>query len=122
MFEFDQATKDGGRAIRPELPYAPVTNISEMSFLIWGEHCIECAAPACFQTCDLYEARPDGRCRRFKAGAQRNEHFPSFRGHGVEIEFKKWAKVEARGNTRMMPARRARAMEWLARRISPVLG
>ncbi len=35
--------------------------ITHRSLLYWCEHCVECAAPACYQTCDLYEPRRDGR-------------------------------------------------------------
>lgn len=87
----------------PHEMYQPASDITDISLLIWGEHCIECAAPSCFETCDLYQPRPDKRCRRFSFGAYRNSRFPSLRGYGVEISFKKWAKLEARGNTRMEP-------------------
>jgi FkbH-like protein len=72
-----------------------------MSLLVWSEHCVECAAPACYTSCDLYDRRPDGRCRRFAFGIYRNHNFKSVRGYGAEIAFKKWAKLEARGNTRL---------------------
>lgn len=111
MFEFDQAVNHGVALAHPELPFQSASDVSQMSLLIWGEHCIECAAPACFKTCDLYDRRPDSRCRRFGSGARRNRSFKSLRGYGVEIEFKKWAKVEARGNTKMASARLIRTLE-----------
>ena len=64
---------------------------------------MECAAPACYASCDLYQPRADGRCRRFAYGAFKNFNFPSLRGYGVEISFKKWAKIEAFGNTTISP-------------------
>ena len=93
------------KSVVPSLGYKGAANVSDMSLLVWGEHCIECAAPACYSTCDLYDRRPDGRCRRFLYGAQRNPAFQSFRGYGVEIQFQKWGKLEARGNTTMAPLR-----------------
>ena len=74
---------------RAEVAYSPSDDVAEMSLLVWGEHCTECAAPACYRRCDLYESRPDTRCRRFKYGIYQNRHFSSFRGYGTEIEFKK---------------------------------
>ena len=76
-------------------------NVSEISLMFWGEHCIECAAPSCFASCDLYQARPDERCRRLTFGMWRNEDFHSFRGYGAEVEFKRWGKLEARANLQM---------------------
>jgi len=121
MFEFDQAVANPTDLAIPELPYEPVTDVAQMSLLIWGEHCIECAAPACFSTCDIYESRPDSRCRRFRLGARQNPNFNSFRGYGTEIEFKQWAKVEARGNTRVASVRLIRFMERVLGLAAPLL-
>ena len=100
MFEFDQysaaVTTD---AIRPteEIEFAP--GIRKRSLLVWSEHCVECAAPECFQTCDLYQPRPDNRCRRFENGMRRNNFFKSRTGSAADIVFGQWGKLEARGNT-----------------------
>ena len=102
----------------PALPYRALGGIDSISLLYWAEHCVECAAPSCYQTCDLYQSRTDGRCRRFTFGAFKNTNFPSRRGYGVEISFKKWAKLEAFGNLRLLPFRKAllgeKVVEWLA--------
>jgi len=103
MFEFDKYDErlDREPPSVPTTDVAPDDDVARLSFLVWGEHCVECAAPACFSTCDLYEARPDRRCRRFVFGTLKNRLVPSLRGYGAEIVFKKWAKLEARGNTLM---------------------
>ena len=103
MFEFDKYEKALHRdsPATPVTPFMPASDIAAMSLLVWGEHCVECAAPSCFVSCDLYQPRPDQRCRRFAFGAYKNTAFPSSRGYGVEVVFKKWAKLEARGNTSM---------------------
>jgi FkbH-like protein len=81
---------------------APVEGeVTHVSFLLWAEHCTECAVPACYRTCDLFEDRGDGHCRRFRYGVYRNEGFAGLHGYGAEISFKKWAKLDAVGNTRM---------------------
>src|SRR3979490_1065554 len=101
MFEFDQYSAEK----RKEPPLAPLTsysaelNIERMSLLVWGEHCTECAAPECYKTCDLYEARADKRCRRFRFGVYKNRAFASLRGYGAEVALKKWGVVGAMGNT-----------------------
>jgi len=108
MFEFDEYEKrfHTGAADPVSVAYQPVTDIEEMSFLHWGEHCIECAAPDCYATCDLYQSRPDGNCRRFAYGIYKNKRFRSLRGYGAEISFKTWGRLKANGNTRMEPIRR----------------
>jgi HAD superfamily phosphatase (TIGR01681 family) len=124
MFEFDQydATL---HAAKPVLngagTYNPSTNIASMSFLVWGEHCIECAAPDCFSSCTLYRPRSDGYCRRLAYGMYRNENFNSPHGYGAEIIFKKWGKIEARGNTNMEPLNRILRRERAASLIVPAL-
>lgn len=102
MFETNQAIakRQGSFTIAQ---YEPLDGIRALSMLFWGEHCIECAAPSCFETCDLYQARPDGRCRRFVHGQVRNSKFISARGYGVEVTFKKWGKLQTRGTTSMVP-------------------
>jgi FkbH-like protein len=115
MFEIDQYEQKL-HAERPSLPrsqYSPVDDVAEMSFLVWGEHCTECAAPACYQSCDLYRPRLDSRCRRFQFGIHRNRHFASFRGYGAEVVFKKWGVMAATGNTAMAPRPRVAWQERL---------
>src|SRR5262245_60136686 len=100
MFEIDQYDARAHREppTRPGTPYSPAEDIAGMSLMVWGEHCTECAAPACYQTCDLYESRPDTRCRRFRFGVYPNRQFKSFRGYGAEVAFKKWGVLAAMGN------------------------
>lgn len=105
MFETDKfdATLAGDAVTAPHVPLLPPLNVARASFLWWGEHCVECAAPSCFATCDLYQPRIDGQCRRFAFGVYRNRSFDTRRGYGAEVRFKRWAKLEARGNTRIWP-------------------
>jgi FkbH-like protein len=108
MFEIDQydAGLHQDQSARPDLRYSVADDIEAISFMVWGEHCIECAAPECYQSCDLFEARPDTRCRRFRFGIFRNRNFSSFRCYGAEIEFKKWGVLASMGNTAMVPRSR----------------
>ena len=116
MFEIHQydANLQTEQPLRAGTPYSASDDIAEVSFLVWGEHCTECASPACYQTCDLYAPRPDGRCRRFKYGIYQNRHFASFRGYGAEVAFKKWGVMAAAGNTAMAPKYRVARQERLA--------
>src|ERR1035441_9852204 len=104
-------TSADGEAATPSTLYEPLRRIPRISMLLWGEHCIECGMPECFSSCSLYEARPDGRCRRFTFGTERNTNFQSFRGCGYEITFKQWGKLEARGSFKVFPARFVKIVE-----------
>ena len=60
---------------------------------MWEEHCLECSAPACFESCVHYQARSDGRCKRFDNGLLT---FPSEKaccGQGVHVKFRKWGNM-----------------------------
>jgi len=105
----------------PQQAYQHVRHIEKMSFLVWGEHCVECAAPFCYQTCELYQGRPDRRCRRFAFGVFKNKSFPSLRGHGAEVVFKKWAQLSARGNTSMESVHSIKWRERLTEFGAPIL-
>jgi FkbH-like protein len=131
MFDIDkyESKLHTERPASPAAPYKPASDIAEMSLLFWGEHCVECAAPSCYQSCDLYQARPDKRCRRFAYGAFKNVNFPSLRGYGVEVSFKKWAKIEATGNLSLHPVnsvlRREKLVEWgspIANAVGKLMG
>lgn len=112
MFEFEKhVPAPDFAAASPREAYVPLAGIRRRSFLLWGEHCIECAAPDCFTSCDLYDARPDRRCRRFESGVYRNRAFACASGYGAEIRFKTWGKLEARGHAVMLPPALVRALE-----------
>lgn len=122
MFEFDKYDKKSGLThASPEISYTPFEGARARAFLLWGEHCIECAAPDCFSTCDLYQPRSDRRCRRFDYGVYRNAAFPSAAGYGGEVIFKRWGKLEARGNATVMRPAMARALEACVSLGAPLL-
>lgn len=122
MFELDQYDPKlrSENAAAPSMAYQPADDVEAISFLHWGEHCVECAAPACYSTCDLYQPRSDGRCRRFAFGAYKNPAFGSMRGYGVEVSFKKWAKIEAYGATVVHPIAQVLRWERMAELGAPV--
>lgn len=67
-------------------------NYRKKSFLVWGEHCTECAVPVCYGKCAKYRKRKDGRCRLFKEEISK----VSFNHQvGYEIYFEGWAKLES---------------------------
>ena len=120
MFEFfrydkrqDASPPLGGATV----PARPA--IKRKSFLFWGEHCVECAAPACYATCSLYSPRADGRCRRFESGIRDARELDG--RPGAELVFKQWAQLGTRGNVRLERVDSlARRERWI-RRLVPVV-
>jgi len=82
-----------------------------VSVLPWEEHCTECAMPECYSSCDLYEPRKDGKCRRFTGGIVVVPRIDNIQGHIVRVSFKRWGQLMAYGNTHMVSMRRARSLE-----------
>ena len=60
---------------------------------MWEEHCLECAAPTCFGTCVHYQARSDGRCKRFENGLLTYPQEKACCGQGVRVKFRKWGNM-----------------------------
>lgn len=85
-------------------------DLRDRLILSWAEHCIECAAPSCYASCDLFSPTEAGKCRRIENGL-----VPVQAGQrtGVELRFKRWGKLEAQGNARLFPPAKARTAERL---------
>lgn len=75
--------------------------IISRSILPWGEHCTECMFPFCYKTCSLYTPRIDGCCRLFANGMTPLAIQSSCTPYILKIDFKKWGRLFAFGNTRM---------------------
>jgi FkbH-like protein len=120
VFEFNKHQGRQEKAARPAGAYTPFDGGRRRALLLWGEHCTECAAPDCYTSCSLFSARPDGRCRRFQYGVYRNTNFTSAAGHGAEVIFRRWGKIEAQGNVAMLPAAAVNAAERAADWIAPM--
>lgn len=60
---------------------------------MWEEHCLECAAPACFKSCVHYQARSDGRCKRFENGLLTFADEKACCGQGAHVKFRKWGNM-----------------------------
>src|SRR5690349_11685591 len=114
MFQFED-TKPKTRPTQAAAPPAgDEPAVSHKALLAWAEHCVECAAPACYQTCDLYVATPAGKCRRIEDGVVPNRSLGGADGPAAEVRFRRWGKLEAQGNAAMLPVADARRTErWL---------
>ena len=108
MFQFNHAATPA----RTPFPHGSSSELhrpaQDRLLLSWGEHCIECAAPACYASCDLYAPTETGKCRRIEGGIR-----PVANGTGAELRFKRWAKLEAQGNIRLFPPGPAHRLEQL---------
>lgn len=67
--------------------------ISAVRPAMWEEHCLECSAPACFESCVHYLARSDGRCKRFENGLLTFADEKACCGQGVHVKFRKWGNM-----------------------------
>tara|TARA_R110002049_G_scaffold309268_1_gene519512 strand:- start:15736 stop:17598 length:1863 start_codon:yes stop_codon:yes gene_type:complete len=94
-------------------PTAWLKDVEAISLLPWEEHCTECAMPACFQTCTLYQPRNDGKCRRFQNGIQLIRETVPDRLPIVRIEFKRWGRLFAYGKRALVPVKHASRMQRL---------
>ena len=67
--------------------------ISAVRPAMWEEHCLECSAPVCFESCVHYKARSDGRCKRFDNGLYTFPEEKACCGQGVHVKFRKWGNM-----------------------------
>jgi len=81
------------------------------TLLPWSEHCTECAWPTCYTTCDLYEPREDGRCRRFADGMVRVDCSSALNSYLLKIRFKRWGKLWTPGTVRLYSMAEAQKRE-----------
>lgn len=67
--------------------------ISAVRPAMWEEHCLECSAPACFESCVHYKARSDGRCMRFENGLNTFADTQACCKQGVHVVFRPWGNM-----------------------------
>ena len=111
MFQFESLKVAKPGVAADALDSLPEPDARAQALLAWTEHCVECAAPSCYATCDLYDPTPLGKCRRFDNGilaVPRPGKAPL-----AEIKFKRWGKLEAQGNATAVEIGRARTIEKL---------
>ena len=91
QFYYAQPTKASrpryARSVRDEFDIAAIRPT------MWEEHCLECAAPQCFGNCAYYEARSDGRCRRFFNGIEVYPEEKGCCGQAARVKFRRWGNL-----------------------------
>ena len=79
----------------PNKPWEDL-DVEALGLHLWEEHCVECAPPDCYASCSLFVERADRKCARFVKGITRNSSVTGLEGCGFEIQFRRWAKLEAK--------------------------
>lgn len=113
MFQFEDAKPRWRTTVidKSTVTVDDAPRVARRALLAWAEHCVECAAPACFSTCDLYDPTPAGKCRRMDGGIVPNPSVASEDGPAAEVKFLRWAKLEAQGNAALLPIAEVRRTE-----------
>ena len=117
MFLFDNLSGKSAAKLPQDLFSKSGQTAAAKSLLIWEEHCVECAAPACYSTCDLYSPTANGKCRRFESGIQ--ELLVQSRSL-AHISYRKWGKLEARGSALQFPISEVRQTERMFSRLAKI--
>lgn len=94
MYQFYYADPTGQKPVPDfQLNIRDSFQITAVRPTMWEEHCLECAAPACFGNCLHYAARRDGRCKRFENGLLTFPQEKACCGQGVRVKFRKWGNM-----------------------------
>ena len=94
MYQFYYADKSGTWNRKPcQENIRDRFQITAVRPAMWEEHCLECSAPACFETCVHYIPRSDGRCKRFENGLLTFADEKACCGQGVHVKFRKWGTM-----------------------------
>lgn len=94
MYQFYYADKTKSFFRKPcQLNIRDVFRITAVRPAMWEEHCLECSAPVCFESCVHYKVRSDGRCKRFENGLRVFADEKGCCGEGVHVTFRKWGNM-----------------------------
>ncbi len=126
MYEFEvnhgsQKEADTPQEILKSFTQFP-SDAEALSILPWEEHCTECAMPMCYSTCNLYEARKDGKCRRFVDGIVSVSGAKNPQGYLTRVSFKRWGQLMAYANLHSVPIQRFKWVETAARVMDEIVG
>ena len=75
-----------------------LSGITRLSVQFPGEHCTECAAPECHDSCDLFERGCTGRCKRFVDGIVLMPCATELAPCCIEVLFRPWGQLFCVGN------------------------
>ncbi len=93
MYQFYYAADDARPRPQWQQNMADRFCITAIRPAMWEEHCLECSAPLCFESCVHYAPRSDGRCKRFANGIAVYDAPRGCCGQGAHVRFRKWANM-----------------------------
>jgi FkbH-like protein len=103
--------------------FASHYQVRTAAFLLWGQHCDMCAAPACYQTCDLFERGRNWLCQTFVYGIGRNRQLATIHPYAMECAFKGHAHLFTHLTLDQWPLGLLRALERTCAELAePLLG
>lgn len=77
-----------------DLDIPDIECITKVSSLAWDEHCIECSAPECYNTCTLFERSRYNKCKRTAYGVRRVYYnYDGLYNYGIQLKYRKWGKL-----------------------------
>jgi len=100
--------------------FAEPRTLTHVTAVQFEEHCTECAWPACYTSCELYNPRNDGNCRRTIDGFSPVLDAPVLGGHVVRVRFKRWANLTGRCRLPLLPVHKAQREEWFLNKLASV--
>ncbi len=98
-----------------------VYKVEKIRATMWEEHCLECAAPLCYETCLNYVARQDGRCKLFKDSISQSGNEKGVLGKSARVQFRKWGNLLSIVYPKMLTEGQYKKLEKSANRVSKSL-
>lgn len=93
MYQFYYARKSEKGKAEYRRSVSELIDITAIRPQMWEEHCLECSAPLCYETCPHFIARADGRCMRFVNSFEVNQEEKGCCGQSARVKFRKWANM-----------------------------
>lgn len=110
MYQFYYAEPTGKPRPDYQKKLKDVFTVTAIRPTMWEEHCLECSAPQCFESCVHFEARCDGRCKRFVNGIEVRPEPNGCCGQAAHITFRKWANMMTILFSAMLPPEECREL------------
>lgn len=124
MYQLEWSS-DGSRAAKSKGAVYPsrvdAGEVKRVYLALWEEHCVECAVPECYAVCPLYVPRRDRKCARFRGGIYPNPEYSGMYPFGADISFRRWGKLEAKLEGRIVSLNAARRRQATDRNVIALL-